>query len=69
MCMTCGCGELNDKQGDQRNITIDDLDRAAQAAGISREEARENMENSLRQMSASNQGQMNRGQRSPEMRS
>lgn len=69
MCMTCGCGEFNNKQGDQRNITVDDLDHAAEAAGISREEACQNMESSLRQMSASMPGQMNQGQRSPEMRS
>lgn len=68
MCMTCGCGDLNNAQGDQRNITMDDLDRSAQAAGISRDEARQNLEHSLRQMASSNQGRMNPDQNAPEMR-
>ena len=43
MCMSCGCEAPNDDHGNERNITQDDLDRAAQAANISREEAAENI--------------------------
>ncbi len=43
MCMSCGCGTPNDTHGDERNITQDDLDRAAEAAGIRREQAAENI--------------------------
>lgn len=43
MCMSCGCGSPSDNHGDERNITQEDLDRAAQAASISREQAAENI--------------------------
>lgn len=43
MCMSCGCGMPNDDHGDQRNITQNDLDRAAQAANISRDQAAQNI--------------------------
>lgn len=43
MCMSCGCGVPNDNHGDERNITQDDLDRAAQAANVSREQAADNI--------------------------
>lgn len=43
MCMSCGCGAPNDDHDDERNITQDDLDRASEAANISREQAAENI--------------------------
>lgn len=43
MCASCGCGQPSDNHGDSRNITVDDVDKAAQAAGVSREEAAENI--------------------------
>ncbi len=43
MCMSCGCMEPNDNHGDPRNITQDDLDQAAQAANITREQAAQNV--------------------------
>lgn len=43
MCMNCGCGQPNNDHGDRRNITMNDLDQAAQAAGITREQAMQNM--------------------------
>lgn len=43
MCMSCGCGMPNDNHGDERDITQDDLDRAAAAADISREQSGENI--------------------------
>lgn len=43
MCVSCGCGKLYDNQGDQRNITMQDLDQAAEAAGITRERVAQNI--------------------------
>ncbi len=34
MCMSCGCQEYSDDHGDERNITMEDLEQAAEAAGI-----------------------------------
>jgi hypothetical protein len=33
MCMNCGCGEPNEKHGNEANITMDDLRRAGEANG------------------------------------
>ena len=57
MCLTCGCGKPNDKHGDNRNITQNDLDMAAQAAGISSDQAMQNMVNTYRQSDSSGQSQ------------
>ena len=43
MCMSCGCGKPNDDHGDARNITQNDLDQAAQAANVSRDQAAQNI--------------------------
>ena len=42
MCLTCGCGQPNDDHGDSRNITMDDLNQAAEAAGTTRDKVIEN---------------------------
>src|SRR6266436_1843678 len=42
MCLTCGCGKSNDDHGDSRNITMEDLDQAAAAAGTTRDKVIEN---------------------------
>jgi hypothetical protein len=47
--MTCGCGEPDDKHGDEANITNDELVSAAEAAGISEEEAVENISRTFRE--------------------
>lgn len=52
MCLSCGCGRPNDDHGDARNITQDDLDRAAQAANISRDQTAQNIMDCCRQMGA-----------------
>ena len=39
MCLTCGCGEYFNEHGDDRNITMDRLQHAAHAAGITVPEA------------------------------
>ena len=55
MCMSCGCREPNNDHGDQRHITLDELDQAAQAANISREQAARNILDTLQQAGASPQ--------------
>jgi len=35
MCISCGCGAAEKRHGDDRNITLGDLQSAAVAAGIS----------------------------------
>ena len=46
MCMSCGCGEPNEAHGNSNNITMDTLQRAADAAGISPTEVAENIRSS-----------------------
>jgi hypothetical protein len=43
MCVSCGCGEPNERHGDDRHITQDDLNAAAEAAGISAAEVAQNI--------------------------
>lgn len=43
MCVSCGCGEPNERHGDDRHITQDDLNQAAEAAKISPEEVARNI--------------------------
>jgi hypothetical protein len=43
MCMTCGCGEPNEKHGNDANITNDELVAAAEAAGIDEQQAIDNI--------------------------
>ena len=62
MCLSCGCGEPNESHGDSRHITMDQLQGAAQAAGISAQEAAQNIVNGLPQAQGG-QGQ-GQGQRS-----
>jgi len=52
MCVSCGCGNPNDNRGDSRNITMNDIDLAAQAAGTSREQVAQNIMNACMQSSA-----------------
>ena len=49
MCMSCGCKQYNDDHNDQRNITMDDLQQAADAAGISVDEVARNIEEGTRE--------------------
>jgi len=53
MCMSCGCGDISSTHGDSRNITVQDLDQAAQAAGTTRERVLQNIEQSGQGLSAS----------------
>ena len=34
MCVSCGCGTPEDKHGDDRNITLSEIQAAAEAAGV-----------------------------------
>ena len=49
MCLDCGCGEPNDRHGDDRHITLDDVTAAARASEVSVEEAARNISDGLRQ--------------------
>jgi hypothetical protein len=44
MCLTCGCGEPDADHCDNRNITMTDLNNAAEAAEIDVDEAARNIQ-------------------------
>jgi hypothetical protein len=48
--MSCGCGRPDDQMGDDRNITAKDLRAAADAAGITMEQAADNIHAAAREM-------------------
>ena len=43
MCMSCGCGSSNEQHGSADNITLQQMERAAQAADIDVETAADNI--------------------------
>jgi hypothetical protein len=43
MCLSCGCGEPNESHGDERHITMRQLEAAAKASDISVMQAAENI--------------------------
>lgn len=47
MCISCGCGMPHDKHNNPALITIDDLDAAANAAGMSTEDAAMNIASAI----------------------
>jgi hypothetical protein len=49
MCLDCGCGEPNERHGDDRHITMDDVKAAAEASEISIDEAARNIADGVRQ--------------------
>jgi hypothetical protein len=49
MCLDCGCGEPNERHGDDRHITMDDVKAAADASEISVDEAAQNIADGVRQ--------------------
>lgn len=53
MCLSCGCGEPNERHGDERHITQDDLTAAAQAAEIDPQQAAQNIVTGLNQSAGS----------------
>jgi hypothetical protein len=48
MCLDCGCGEPNERHGDERHIVMDDVRAAAEASDISVEEAARNISDGVR---------------------
>ncbi len=61
MCVSCGCGQVNDDHGDDRNITMKDMRSAAQAANIDVQTAARNIGQSMSQAGASGQQQSQMG--------
>ena len=57
MCLNCGCGELNEKHGNDANITLDDVKRSGEANGQSVEESLRNMGMAARQVVMGQGGQ------------
>lgn len=55
MCVSCGCNQPNDNHGDRRNITMDSIRAAAQAANTDEQTVARNIQQSLSQ---SGQGPM-----------
>ena len=49
MCVSCGCGDLNNDHGDSRNITMSEIQQAAAAAGQSPEQVAQNIQRALQQ--------------------
>ena len=52
MCLSCGCGEPNEDHGDPRNITMQQLEEAAQAGDITPEQAAQNIAEGLESTSS-----------------
>ena len=42
MCVSCGCGRYEDSHGDERNITVSSLQRAANASDMTIEQVLQN---------------------------
>lgn len=49
MCMSCGCEKNDESHSDPRNITTESFEKAADAAGITVEEAERNTLNALKE--------------------
>ena len=56
MCVSCGCGEPNERHGDDRHITQSDLEQAAAAAEIGFDEVIQNIAASSKQSSGQEGG-------------
>jgi len=44
MCASCGCRQVNEDHGDERHITMSDLEEAAVAADVSVDEVVQNLQ-------------------------
>lgn len=47
MCLDCGCGKPNERHGDDRHITMDDIKAAANTSEMSVEEVSDNIRKGL----------------------
>jgi hypothetical protein len=45
--MSCGCGEINEKHGNDANITWDDVQTAAKAADTSPDQVMKNLQEAM----------------------
>ena len=52
MCASCGCGKFEEDHGDDRNLTLEDLKAAAQAADVTVQEVVENLSQAATQGAA-----------------
>jgi hypothetical protein len=52
MCMSCGCGEINEKHGNDAHITWDDVQAAARAADVTPDQVMSNMQEAMGTASA-----------------
>lgn len=43
MCISCGCGKYEDSHGDERNLTVSSLQRAAAAGSLTMDQVLQNM--------------------------
>ena len=50
MCISCGCGKFEDSHGDERNITVASLQRAAAASNLTMQEVLKAMEGGCNEM-------------------
>jgi hypothetical protein len=55
MCMSCGCGEVNNDHDNPANITLNQMQKAAGAAKINIEQAANNIHHAARQYRDQNQ--------------
>ena len=53
MCMSCGCGQINETHGDDANITWDDVQAAATAADVSPDAVMKNLQDAFGQAKTS----------------
>jgi hypothetical protein len=47
MCVSCGCDMPNERHGDDRNITMQQIEEAAQATGKSAQEVAANIQQAV----------------------
>jgi len=53
MCMSCGCKQPDERHGDDRNITRQDLEDAASAANIATDQVVKKIQESFQETSGS----------------
>lgn len=50
MCISCGCGKYEDSHGDERNLTVSSLQRAAAAGNLTMDQVLQNMKSGSESM-------------------
>jgi len=59
MCLDCGCHHPSDTHGDNRHITMQDLQQAAEASNVSVQEVAQRIQQEVQQGSAQRSGSSN----------